>query len=253
MPPKSHFTSICDTKTSVVAKPEVAARRLNFTVMGTYAHDANAFTEGLFWSGGTFYESTGLEGHSDVRRVAFPSGRVLEMRANDKAVFGEGLALANGKLVQLAWQSGRALIFDRASLKPLGEFKYDGEGWGLTFDGQNFVMSNGSDTITFRDVRTFAPLRTIRVTWDGAPVTQINELEWIDGQIWANVWHTNSIVQIDPKSGRVVSWLDLSALALSDPKNNGEDVLNGIAYDATRKRVFVTGKLWPKLFQIAVK
>ncbi len=232
---------------------EPLARRLSYKIVGTYAHDTSAFTEGLLWSDNSFYESTGLQGHSDVRRVAFPAGRVLEEHDDDPAIFGEGLALANNKLVQLSWQDGRAFIYDRATLKPLGEWQYQGEGWGLTFDGQSFVMSNGSDIITFRDTKTFAPMRTIRVTQNGAPLTQLNELEWINGKIWANVWRTDTIVQINPQNGRVVSYLDLTGILPRDARNGGEDVLNGIAYDAARKRIFVTGKLWPKLFQIEVK
>ena len=236
--------------TPTVGKP---ARRLSYKVVGIYAHDTSAFTEGLLWSDNSFYESTGLEGHSDVRRVAFPSGRVLDKRVDYPAILGEGLALAGDKLVQLSWRNERAFIYERATLKPVGEWNYDGEGWGLTFDGHSFVMSNGSDTLTFRDAKTFAINRTIRVTQNGAPLQQLNELEWIDGEIWANVWYTDTIVQIDPRNGRVVSFLDLKGLLPRNARNGGEDVLNGIAYDAARKRIFVTGKLWPKLFQIQVK
>lgn len=230
-----------------------SARKLAYKIVGTFAHDAKAFTEGLLWHDGAFYESVGLPNRSDVRRVAFPSGRVLESRKNDAAVFGEGLAIANDELVQLTWQNQIAFRYNRKTLKPVGKFSYDGEGWGLTFDGKQFVMSNGSDVLTFRDAKTFAIKRQIHVTWDEKPLTQLNELEWIDGKIWANVWRENQIVQIDPQSGRVVSYLDLTGLLAQNDANNGEDVLNGIAYDAQKKRVFITGKLWPKLFQIEVK
>lgn len=235
--------------------PPIAAppRRLSYKVVGTYAHDVRAFTEGLLWYNGVLYESTGLEGHSTLRRVAFPSGRILVQRVLPPSVFAEGLSLADSRLVQLTWTDGRAVIYDRATLKPEGEFAYQGEGWGLTFDGTDFVMSNGSDVLTFRDPKTFNPKRTIRVTLNGQPLTQLNELEWIEGEIWANVWHTDQIVQIDPQSGRVKSTLDLTGLLPHDARKSGEDVLNGIAYDAARKRIFVTGKWWPKLFQIEVQ
>jgi glutamine cyclotransferase len=232
---------------------EAPSRRLGYKVVGTYAHDVRAFTEGLLWYNGVLYESTGLEGHSTLRRVAFPSGRILVQRVLPPSVFAEGLSLADNRLVQLTWTDGRAVIYDRATLKPEGEFAYQGEGWGLTFDGTDFVMSNGSDVLTFRDPKTFNPKRTIRVTLDGRPLTQLNELEWIEGEIWANVWRTDQIVQIDPQSGRVKSTLNLTGLLPHDARKGGEDVLNGIAYDAARKRIFITGKWWPKLFQIEVQ
>ncbi len=231
---------------------EKAARQLSYKIVGTFAHDTRAFTEGLLWHDGVFYESLGLPNRSEVRRVAFPSGRVLDSRKNAASVFGEGLALANRELVQLSWQNGIAFRYDARTSKPVGQFAYEGEGWGLTFNG-DFVMSDGSDEITFRDAKTFAPKRTIRITFDGQPLTQLNELEWIDGKIWANVWRTDRIVQIDPRDGRVVSFLDLSGLYARDARNNGEDVLNGIAYDAKNRRLFVTGKLWPNIFQIELQ
>lgn len=234
------------------AKTSEKARRDSYSVVASYAHDAKAFTEGLLWYDGGFFESVGLNGQSEVRRVAFPSGRVLDRRANASAIFGEGLALCDNRLVQLSWTNGRAFLYDRATLKPRGEWKYDGEGWGLTFDGRDFVMSNGSDTLTFRDARTFAPKRTLRVTLDGKALTQLNELEWIDGEIWANVWQTDFIVRIDARTGRVKSYLDLTGLLPLDQRSGREDVLNGIAYDAARHRIFVTGKFWPKLYEISV-
>jgi glutamine cyclotransferase len=249
--PSSPFAS--SSPANEVPAKEAPARRLSYKVVGTYAHDAQAFTQGLLWHNDVLYESTGLERQSTLRRVAFPSGRVLEKRVLASSVFAEGLSLANNRLVQLTWTDGRAFIYDRATLKPVGVFSYQGEGWGLTFDGTDFVMSNGSDVLTFRDAKTFRPKRTIRVSLNGQPLRQLNELEWIEGEIWANVWRTDQIVQIDPQSGRVKSVLDLSGLLLQDARRSGEDVLNGIAYDAARKRIFVTGKWWPKLFQIEVK
>ena len=157
--------------------------------------------------------------------------------------------MAGDKLVQITWKNGEAFVYNRATLKLLKTWNYSGEGWGLAFNGTHFVMSDGSATLAFRDAETFKTLRRVAVTMNGEPLTQLNELEVIDGKVWANVWRTDFIVQIDPQNGRVVSYLDLSNL---HPRSGNEDVLNGIAYDQTRKRLFITGKLWPKLYQIKV-
>ena len=229
----------------------VNAVEAKFEIVATFPHDKKAFTEGLLFHDGVFYESTGLEGSSSVRRVDVKSGRVLAQTILPREVFGEGLALANGELYQLSWQSERCFIYDAKTLKPRRDLSYDGEGWGLAFDGTHFIQSDGSDTLTFRDPKTFRVTHTLKVTQNGAPLDQINELEWIDGEIWANVWHRETIVRIDPKSGNVTSYLDCSKLF---PRAlGGEDVLNGIAYDAKTKRIFVTGKLWPKLFALRLK
>ena len=228
---------------------DATAKRLEYQVIGVHAHDAAAFTQGLVWHNGGFYESTGLNGRSTLRRVAFPSGRVLAKRDVPPQYFAEGLALARDKLVQITWKNGKAFVYSRATLKLLETWNYSGEGWGLAFDGANFVMSDGSDTLAFRDAETFKTLRRVAVTMNGEPLTQLNELEWIDGKVWANVWRTDFIVQIDPQNGRVVSYLDLSNL---HSRAGNEDVLNGIAYDKARQRLFITGKLWPKLYQIKV-
>ena len=225
------------------------AKRLEYEVVGVHPHDAAAFTQGLVWHNGGFYESTGLNGRSTLRRVAFPSGRVLAKRDIPSQYFAEGLAMAGDKLVQITWKNGEAFVYNRATLKLLKTWNYSGEGWGLAFNGTHFVMSDGSATLAFRDAETFKTLRRVAVTMNGEPLTQLNELEVIDGKVWANVWRTDFIVQIDPQNGRVVSYLDLSNL---HPRSGNEDVLNGIAYDQTRKRLFITGKLWPKLYQIKV-
>lgn len=230
-----------------------AVRRLKWRVVASYPHDAKAFTQGLLWHDGGFYESTGLEGRSSVRRVEFPSGRVVKKASLSSDLFGEGLTLMGDRLINLTWQTRRGLVFDRASLRLLREFSYATEGWGLTNDGRDLIMSDGTSTLSYLDANTFKPLRRMAVTQNGQPLRMLNELEWIDGQIWANVWETNIIAQIDPASGRVVSTLDLTGILPPQAKKGGEDVLNGIAYDAQTKRVFVTGKLWPRLFHIAVE
>lgn len=220
--------------------------------MGRYPHDPAAFLQGLLWHDGGFYESTGLAGRSSLRRVEFPSGRVLRKTALSPELFGEGLALVGNRLVQLTWRSRLGLIYDRDTFKPMGRFAYQTEGWGLTYDGKNLIMSDGSDTLFYLDPTTYKPVRRLRVTLDAEPLRDLNELEWIEGEVWANVWQTDTIVRIDPRTGRVTSYLDLTGILKPSLRTGGEDVLNGIAYDAQKKRIFIGGKLWPRLFEIKV-
>jgi glutamine cyclotransferase len=218
-------------------------------VLAQWPHDPQAFTQGLIFDRGQFLESTGQYGPSELRRVELESGRVLARVPLAASLFGEGLALVGDRLIQLTWQEGRALVYDAASFAPIAEWRYPGEGWGLTYDGRRLVMSDGSDTLTFRDPQTFAPSGRLRVTLDGAPLTALNELEWAEGSIWANVWQTDRIVRIDPDSGRVTAVVDASGL-LPPEQRIGADVLNGIAYDAHTRRFYLTGKLWPKVFEV---
>lgn len=217
--------------------------------LGRLPHDASAFTEGLLISHGTLYESTGNYRHSDVRRVDPATGRILARHTLPDRYFGEGLARVGERLYQLTWKSGTGFIYNADTLRPVGRFHYAGQGWGLTRCGAQLVMSNGSDTLQFVDPAGFDVQRRVRVTEDGEPVTHLNELETIDGLIWANVWLTGDIVRIDPADGHVVDRIDASALADSMPES--ADVLNGIAYDAEQERVYITGKYWPTLFRIA--
>jgi glutaminyl-peptide cyclotransferase len=205
------------------------------------------------WHDGGFFESTGLLGRSTLRRVEWPSGRVLRKVALPPDVFGEGLARVGNRLVQLTWRSGRGFVYDLATFRLLHEFRYGGEGWGLTHDGRSLILSDGSDVLTYLDPQRFVSTRKLAVTWNGRPVHRLNELEFIDGEVWANVWHTDVIVRIDPASGRVSSFLDMSGLLPEDRRPEGGAVLNGIAYDPATRRVFVTGKLWPLLFEIRVR
>ena len=184
--------------------------------------------------------------------MAFPSGDVLQQIALPDQYFGEGLALVGDRLVQLTWRSKRGFVYDRGSFGLLGEFAYETEGWGLTYDGASLIMSDGSDVLTFLDPDSYQPVRTLPVTHDGRPLHALNELEWIEGEIWANVWQTDLIVRIDPETGRVTGVLDLTGLLPSDQRTGQEDVLNGIAYDPAGKRIFVGGKLWPLVFEIRV-
>lgn len=236
---------------SATATTSTTAREVPFRVVKGYPHDTTAFTQGLLWHDGKLIEGTGREGHSQLRRVDLNTGRVLQKQKLPDDVFGEGVALAGDRLVQISWQNGRAFEFDAKTFSKIGEWKYDGQGWGLTFDGSHFIMSDGSDKLTYRDAQTFAAVKTLAVTFNGKPLRELNELEWIDGEIWANVWRTDYIVRIDPATGAVGSYLDCRGLLPSQTRSGGEDVLNGIAYDAQQQRIFITGKLWPRLFEIA--
>lgn len=236
----------------VQAKP-VQAKLSTFKVVKTFPHDRNAFTQGLLWHDGVLYEGTGREGLSFVRRVDLNTGKVLRQSKLPPEVFGEGLVLDGDRLIQITWQSGRAFVFDAQTFKPLGEWKYKGEGWGLTTDGKELIMSDGSSQLIFRDPKTFAEKRRVKVTFNGKPLKMLNELEWIAGQVWANVWQTDYIVRINPQTGAVEDYLDCSGLLSSNSRVGKEDVLNGIAYDAQTKRIFLTGKLWPKLFEIKLE
>lgn len=218
-------------------------------VVAEWPHDPQAFTQGLIFDRGQLLESTGQYGSSELRRVELESGRVLARVPLGANLFGEGVALVGDRLIQLTWQEGRALVYDAASFAPVTEWRYSGEGWGLTYDGRRLVMSDGSDTLSFRDPQTFASLGRLRVTLDGAPLPALNELEWAEGAIWANVWQSDRIVRIDPDSGRVTAVVDASGL-LPPEQRSGAAVLNGIAYDAHSKRFYLTGKLWPKVFEV---
>lgn len=221
-----------------------------------YPHDGNAFTQGLVWHDGALFESTGLYGRSSLRRVRLSDGEVEAIRYLPDDVFGEGLARVGDELVQLTWRAGSAYRwpvdgFERGE-PPLETHAYEGEGWGLCYDGQRLVMSDGSDALTFRDPETFAVLDTVTVTLDGEPLPRLNELECVGGDVWANVWYEDRIVRIDPEGGRVTAWLDLSGL-LSDEERArlGPDaVLNGIAWRETSETLLVTGKLWPVLIEL---
>ncbi len=223
--------------------------RLRVQVLDRRPHDREAFTQGLLWHGGKLYESTGLRRRSSLRRVDLASGKVLQRKDLEPRFFGEGLAWARGELVQLTWTSGKALRWDPADFRLLGTFDYAGEGWGLCFDGQQLVMSDGSAWLTFRDPATFRPLRRVRVTLSGRPVRRLNELECVEGSVYANVWTTDRIVRIDPDSGRVTALVDASGL-LGEQERRGADVLNGIAWVPETERFLLTGKNWPWLFEV---
>lgn len=222
----------------------------SYEVINSYPHDPAAFTQGLLFHQGVLYESTGLETASSLRQVDLTTGQVLKKIAVP-SVFAEGLALFNNRLYQLTWQNQKAFVYDFATFTSLNTFNYSGEGWGLTNDGQSLIMSNGSSQIRFLDPETFQIQRTIKVTDNnGNEIDRLNELEYIKGAIFANIWLTDKIVRIDPASGKVTALINLAGLLKPEDRTRPVDVLNGIAYDETNDRLFVTGKLWPKLFQI---
>lgn len=234
---------------SVPGPVDDVPRELRAQVVHAYPHDPGAFTQGLLVDGGVLYESTGLVGRSSVRRVDVATGRVLDAATVPPPFFGEGLARTPEGLIQLTWTDETALVYDAASLKPVRRVAYEGEGWGLCFDGRSLVMSDGSDRLTFRRPDTFAIERTVAVTMAGVPVRNLNELECVDGSVYANVWHRDTIVRIDAATGRVLDRIDASGL-LSGAEQAGTDVLNGIAYDPADGLFYVTGKLWPRLFKV---
>ncbi|MEM6671893.1 MAG: glutaminyl-peptide cyclotransferase [Planctomycetota bacterium] len=234
--------------------PEVPV--LGYEVLQRFPHDKRAYTQGLVMVDGQLYESTGRRRESTVRLVDVETGEVKKTRRLDERLFGEGLASVGGLLYQLTWTSGRALIYDRSSLRPLSYgYTYDGEGWGLTTtpEGQ-LVMSDGSHRLRFVNPKGFEVERVVEVTAAGRRVRELNELEWIDGEIWANVWKSDRIARIDPETGEVRAWVDLSGILGSYRVESPiEDVLNGIAYDAEQQKIYVTGKHWPYLFHIRVE
>jgi glutamine cyclotransferase len=229
------------------------ARQAYYEVVNSHPHDPGSFTQGFLWHDGSFYESTGLYGQSKLRRLEFPSGRVLKEISLPPELFGEGLALVDGRLIQLTWTSHRGFVYDLETFRLLREFSYDTEGWGLTYDGKNLIMSDGSSTLFYFDPQTFKPVRKLTVTLNAKALTELNELEFIEGEVWANVWQTDWIVRIDPTTGRVTSFLDLKGTLAPLDRNGTDAVLNGIAYDGEHKRIFVTGKLWPRIFEIKLK
>jgi glutamine cyclotransferase len=219
-------------------------------VVNSWPHDKKAFTQGLIFHDGSLLESTGQYGQSTLRRVELETGKVKKKVDVGKQYFAEGLTLLNGKLYQLTWQERKAFVYDAASLNREKEFYFDGDGWGLTHDGESLILSDGTDQLRFIDPATFRAKHTIKVTDRGRPVRELNELEFVKGEIFANVWHDDRIARIDPRDGRVLGWIELKGLLPAGQVQDEEAVLNGIAYDAARDRLFVTGKLWPKLFEI---
>jgi len=239
-----------------IGMPPPRAPRASYTVVRSYPHDHAAFTQGLEYMDGYFYEGTGLNGKSSIRKVKVETGEVVQRHDVSGEYFGEGITVWKSDLIELTWQSHVGFVYDRATFTQKRTFSYPGEGWGLTHDEATLIMSDGSAALRFLDPVTFAERRRVTVTDDGVPVTRLNELEYVKGEVYANVWQTNLIARIAPDSGRVLGWIDctglLSATEAADVAQAG-GLLNGIAYDAAHDRLFVTGKLWPKVFEIKIR
>lgn len=258
--------------TGTAANTAAAAANVStYEIVNTFRHDSKAFTQGLVFQNGFFYESTGEYGDSTLRKVEPQSGKVLQEHELAREYFAEGMTVLNGKIYQITWQENTAFVYDLENFKLLREIKYQGSGWGLTTDGTHLILSDGTHVIKFLDPETFSTVRSITVKKeDGAPVYHLNELEFVKGEIWANIWHSennatdsehgflpnigkpNYIARIDPASGKIVGWIDLAGISPEDVKNS-ENTLNGIAYDAQSDRIFVTGKRWKNLFEIKLK
>ena len=221
-----------------------------YKVVASFPHDTDAFTQGLIFRDGFLYESTGRYGESSLRKVELATGRVVQQRKVNQRYFAEGLTEWQGRLIQLTWRESVAFVYDLATLADERTFTYAGEGWGLTHDGTRLILSDGSDTLTFLDPATFQVTGRIAVKDRGAPVRDLNELEFVRGEIYANVWQTDRIARIAPATGEVVGWIDLTGLLSAGHRPAQDAVLNGIAYDSAGNRLFVTGKLWPSIFQI---
>ena len=221
-----------------------------FKVVNSFPHDTDAFTQGLVLDNGVLYEGTGLNGKSSLRRVDLETGGVLQNLNLSPQYFGEGITVLGDKIYQLTWNTNVGFIYDKDSFNLLGEFSYPTQGWGITHDGENLIMSDGTSTIHFLDPQTFENIRDLSVFDANGPVTGLNELEFIKGEIYANVFPTDRIARISPSTGRVIGWIDLTGLLSDEDRNGNNAVLNGIAYDETDDRSFVTGKLWPLLFEI---
>lgn len=254
-PPATPPASATPSSTPKPAATQVAEAGMpvpvfTYHIVATYPHDPQAYTQGLVYAGGVLYESTGRHGATTLRRVDLESGEVLQIRLLPERYFGEGLALFQDRLYQLTWREQVGFVYDRATFRLLRTFSYATEGWGLCHDGQRLILSDGSATLRFLDPDTLQETGSVEVTIDGRPLAMLNELEYVGGEVLANVWQTDTVVRIDPRSGQVTGVIDLQGLLSAEDRRLPVDVLNGIAYDAEGDRLFVTGKLWPKLFEI---
>jgi glutamine cyclotransferase len=235
----------------VGAQPTPQAPVYGYKVIHVYPHDRTSYTQGLEYRGGFLYEGTGLNGRSKLRKTELETGKVLMETPLDENHFGEGITLVDRRIIQITWQSHTGFVYDRDTFRLLRTFTYPGEGWGLTNDGSNLIyMSDGSAEVRSWDAATLQEKRRFTVREGDRPVALLNELEYVHGELYANVYQTNRIVRFSPKTGRVIGWIDLTGLLPAVDQTEGAEVLNGIAYDSLGDRLFVTGKLWPKLFEI---
>jgi glutamine cyclotransferase len=234
-------------------QPQAASQPITiytYQIVNTYAHDRNAFTQGLAFDNGLLYEGTGQYGNSSLRKVDLATGDVLQMRRLSSDYFGEGITIYDDTIVQLTWESHMGFLYDKNSFNLLRQFSYPTEGWGITYDGERLIMSDGTSLLHFLNPETLETTGYIEVSDNNKPVSRLNELEYVSGKVYANVWRTDRIAIIEPRDGRVTAWIDLSGLLQTQDYSSHVDVLNGIAYDTQADRLFVTGKLWPFLFEI---
>jgi glutaminyl-peptide cyclotransferase len=249
----SSSTNLQNSNLSTTVHTTADSPVYSYEIVNSWPHDPKAFTQGLVFFNGTLFESTGLEGSSSLRQVQIETGKVLRKIDISSKYFAEGLTLFQNKLFQLTWTSKKGFIYDPNSFQQTGEFSYNGEGWGLTNDDESLIMSDGSNQLRFLDPNDFRVKRVVKVFYKNQPVLNLNELEYIKGEIYANIWQSDYIVRIDPKTGTVIGTIDLRGLLPKKERSDTVDVLNGIAYDKEHDRIYVTGKLWPKLFEIRLK
>ncbi len=235
---------------SSYANEKIDTPVFGYKIVNTYPHNTNSFTQGLIFDKGVLYESTGLNGRSAVKIVDLKTGKTLKSHELPDNYFGEGIAIIENKIIQLTWRSKTGFVYDKKTLKLIKKFSYQTQGWGITYDGKYLIISDGSAVLYFMDPNTFKVVGTLEVYGDNGKVSKLNELEYINGEIYANIWGTEKIARINPKTGRVTAWIDLSGLLNKEDKKNRVDVLNGIAFNSDKGSLFVTGKLWPKMFEI---
>lgn len=244
---------VASVAASTVAEPPIRERADTYQIVRTYPHDPSAFTQGLIYVDGHLYESTGLNGRSSLRMVDLSTGQVLQKYDLPEEYFGEGLTDWGSNLIQLTWKAHKGFVYDRFSFSLLRTFHYEGEGWGLTHDDTQLIMSDGTSHLRFLDPKSFREVRSIHVAdQTGHGVENLNELEYVHGEIYANIWETDKIVRISPGTGKILGWIDLSGIINKSELESSDAVLNGIAYDRAGDRLFVTGKLWPKVFEIKI-
>ena len=248
------LVSACSYLQKVEILPEITTatpiENCSYRVVNTYPHDPMAFTQGLVYDNGKLYEGTGLRGSSSLRRVELETGKILQVHNLEEKYFGEGITVWQDRLIQLTWMAQTGFVYDQETFVKLQNFTYPTEGWGLTHNGQELIMSDGSNNLYFLDPNTFKEVKRVQVYDGKKPVGKLNELEYINGEILANVWFRNRIARISPTTGQILGWIDLSGLLDPTLVSNQDAVLNGIAYDRQKERLLVTGKLWPKLFEI---
>jgi glutaminyl-peptide cyclotransferase len=232
---------------------DIAPKTYSYEIVKVYPHDTKAYTQGLVFDNGFFYESTGLKGESTLRKVQLSTGDPIQSITLDSQIFGEGISIFNDKIIQLSWQNNVGFVYDKKTFQLLAKFNYPTEGWGLTNDGKNLIMSDGTNKLYFLEPQSYSEIGRIEVYDNKGPVDELNELEYINDEVYANIYRTDKIARIDPKTGKVLAYIDLSKLLPTLDFQPDTDVLNGIAFDVTGKRLFVTGKKWPKLFEIKIR